>query len=65
VFEVWDRHRREVVGLADSKADAVLIGANSLNQHPKRKLRDLVIRPHLEPPVRVLYMRQRIPPQPR
>lgn len=53
MFEVWDRHREEVVGMAMTKRQAVWIGKRALDSYPRRVLRDLVIRPVWEPPLRV------------
>jgi len=56
MFEVWDRHRKEVIGVSETKKGAVWIGAQSLQIQPHRSLSDLVIRPVKEPPVRIFYI---------
>ena len=53
MFEVWDRHRQEVVGLATTKQEAIRLGRHSLGHFPRRKVKDLVIRPKSEPPLRI------------
>tara|TARA_B100001057_G_scaffold363471_1_gene366176 strand:- start:1005 stop:1202 length:198 start_codon:yes stop_codon:yes gene_type:complete len=57
VFELYDRHRREVIAVAESKKAAVLIAAQLLKEQPRRVLRDFVIRLRIEPPVRILYLK--------
>ena len=52
VFEVWDRHRQEVVGLATTKHGAIAL-APPLGHFPRRQVNDLVIRPKSEPPLRI------------
>lgn len=53
MFEVWDRHRQEVVGLATTKHGAIALGRHSLGHFPRRQVKDLVIRPKSEPPLRI------------
>ena len=56
MFELYDRHRQEVVAFSDTKKGAVWIANRVLKEQPRRILRDFVIRPHSEPPVRVYYL---------
>ena len=62
MFELYDRHRREVIAVADSKKAAVQIAAQVLKEQPRRVLRDFVIRARIEPPVRIFYLKGYKPP---
>jgi hypothetical protein len=53
VFEVWDRHRQEVVGLATTKQEAISLGRHAVVHFPTRRVKDLIIRPKSEPPIRI------------
>lgn len=53
MYEVWDRRRQELVGLAHSKTEAIELGTNALKLPPKRDRRDLIVRLHIAPPLRV------------
>lgn len=53
MFEVWDRHHQEVVGLATTKQEAISLGRHALVHFPRRQVNDLVIRPKSEPPIRI------------
>ena len=57
MFELYDRHRREVIAISETKKGVVLIAAQVLKEQTRRVLRDFVIRPHLDPPVRIYYMK--------
>jgi|TARA_R100000081_G_C4652207_1_gene83345 hypothetical protein len=62
VFELYDRHRREVLAISDTKKGAVHIAAQVLKEQPRRILRDFVIRARIEPPVRIYYLKGFKPP---
>jgi len=57
VFELYDKHRQEVIAFSDSKKSAVWIAARVLREQPRRVLRDFIIRSLREPPVRIYYMK--------
>jgi hypothetical protein len=57
VFELYDRNRKEVLAVSNSKKAAVWIAARVLRQQPRRVLRDFIIRALNEPPVRIYYMK--------
>ena len=62
MFELVDRHRREVLAISDTKKGAVHIAAQVLREQPRRVLRDFVIRERVEAPVRIYYMKGFAPP---
>jgi len=63
VFELYDRHRREVIAISDTKKGAVHIAAQVLKEQKRRVLRDFVIRARIDPPVRTYYLKGFKPPQ--
>jgi len=62
VFELYDRHRREVIAVSETKKGAVRIAAQVLKEQPRRVLRDFVIRARIEPPVKIFYLKGFKPP---
>lgn len=62
MFELYDKHRREVIAVTESKKAAVLIAAQVLKEQPRRVLRDFIIRLQFESPVRIYYLKGFKPP---